>query len=158
MTRAQLVTGIAVAAALVIMVVFFIYNPFTMSTAGEPGSSLNPTDQSGSGGAAQSLVIQDETVGTGAVAAPGMTLTVNYTGKLQDGTVFDTSVGRAPFQFTLGAGEVIKGWDQGVAGMKVGGKRMLVIPPNLGYGRRGAGGVIPPDATLVFEVELLGVH
>lgn len=104
------------------------------------------------------LVIEDITIGEGAEAAAGQTVTVHYTGTFEDGNVFDSSVGRGPFSFPLGAGRVIKGWDMGVAGMKVGGKRKLVIPSELGYGSRGAGGVIPPDTTLVFEVELLEVN
>jgi FKBP-type peptidyl-prolyl cis-trans isomerase FkpA len=104
------------------------------------------------------LKMTDQVVGTGAEATAGKEVTVNYTGRLITGKTFDTSIGRAPFSFRLGAGQVIKGWDQGVAGMKVGGKRQLVIPPSLGYGSAGAGGVIPPDATLVFDVELLGVE
>ena len=82
---------------------------------------------------------------------------MNYTGILEDGTQFDTSFGRAPFSFPLGAGQVIKGWDEGVAGMKVGGKRKLIIPPELGYGSQGAGSVIPPNSTLIFEIDLLEV-
>ncbi|BCM92075.1 FK506-binding protein [Abditibacteriota bacterium] len=101
------------------------------------------------------LQYADEVVGTGAEAKAGQTVTVNYKGMFQDGRIFDQSYGRGPFNFNLGAGQVIKGWDEGVAGMKVGGKRKLVIPPDLAYGKRGAGGVIPPDSTLVFEVELL---
>ena len=100
------------------------------------------------------LKIEDLTVGTGAVATPGTSVTVDYTGWLSDGTKFDSSVGREPFKFRLGAGEVIPGWDEGVKGMRVGGKRKLTIPPEMGYGAAGAGGVIPPNATLVFEVEL----
>jgi FKBP-type peptidyl-prolyl cis-trans isomerase FkpA len=104
------------------------------------------------------LVIEDITVGSGAAAAAGQDVTVHYTGWLTSGTKFDSSKDRNdPFVFPLGGGRVIKGWDEGVQGMKVGGKRKLTIPPALGYGARGAGGVIPPNATLVFEVELLGV-
>jgi len=105
------------------------------------------------------LKYTDEQVGTGAVATPGKTAVVHYTGWLLDGTKFDSSRDRnQPFSFPLGAGQVIKGWDEGVAGMKVGGKRTLIVPPALGYGARGAGGVIPPNATLKFDVELLDVR
>ncbi len=104
------------------------------------------------------LIIEDITVGDGDTAEAGHNVSVHYTGWLTDGTKFDSSVDRGrPFQFELGAGRVIKGWDQGVAGMKIGGKRKLTIPPELGYGSRGAGAVIPANATLVFEVELLGL-
>jgi FKBP-type peptidyl-prolyl cis-trans isomerase len=100
----------------------------------------------------------DVAVGKGAEAKAGDKVKVHYVGTLTDGKEFDSSKRRnQPFSFTLGQGQVIKGWDQGVAGMKVGGKRRLVIPPDLGYGSRGAGGVIPPDATLIFEVELVKV-
>ena len=106
-----------------------------------------------------SLKIEDVNVGTGAEAANGSSVTVHYTGWLTDGKKFDSSVDRGkPFKFKLGARQVIQGWDQGVAGMKVGGKRKLTIPPDLGYGSRGAGNAIPPGATLIFEVELLGVQ
>ena len=108
----------------------------------------------------------DIQLGTGALAESGRSVVVHYTGWLFDeagtdnkGNKFDSSRDRGdPFRFALGAGQVIQGWDQGVAGMKVGGQRTLVIPPELGYGARGAGGVIPPNATLVFDVELLGVE
>ena len=104
------------------------------------------------------LEIQDLKVGDGAEAVKGKKVSVHYTGWLTNGTKFDSSKDRRdPFAFNLGKGQVIKGWDEGVQGMKVGGKRKLTIPPALGYGSRGAGGVIPPNATLVFEVELLGV-
>ncbi len=107
---------------------------------------------------ATGLRITDLTEGNGIEATAGQTVSVNYRGTLQDGKEFDSSYGRGPFTFPLGAGKVIKGWDEGVQGMKVGGKRKLVIPPELGYGNRGAGRVIPPNATLVFEVELLEVN
>ncbi|MDH3287310.1 MAG: FKBP-type peptidyl-prolyl cis-trans isomerase [Betaproteobacteria bacterium] len=104
------------------------------------------------------LVIEELIVGDGAVAAAGQSVRVHYTGWLTDGTKFDSSKDRNdPFVFPLGGGNVIRGWDEGVAGMMVGGKRKLTIPPALGYGARGAGSVIPPNATLVFEVELLGL-
>ena len=104
------------------------------------------------------FIVEDLQVGVGEAAVSGQSVTVHYTGWLLDGSKFDSSKDRAqPFTFPLGAGHVIKGWDQGVLGMKVGGVRKLTIPAELGYGARGAGGVIPPHATLVFEVELLKV-
>jgi FKBP-type peptidyl-prolyl cis-trans isomerase FkpA len=120
--------------------------------------------QVGAACAADGLIKTDTVVGTGKEAVAGTTVQVNYTGWLHDpkaadlhGAKFDSSIGRGPFSFPLGAGRVIPGWDQGVAGMKVGGKRTLIIPSELAYGQRGAGGVIPPGATLVFDVELLDV-
>jgi FKBP-type peptidyl-prolyl cis-trans isomerase FkpA len=108
---------------------------------------------------AAGLIVEEITVGSGAEArGRGQTVSVHYTGWLIDGKEFDSSVRRdEPFDFPLGAGYVIPGWDQGVVGMRVGGKRKLTIPPELGYGARGAGGVIPPNATLVFEIELLEI-
>ncbi|MFZ3301909.1 MAG: FKBP-type peptidyl-prolyl cis-trans isomerase [Microgenomates group bacterium] len=104
------------------------------------------------------LKIEDLVVGTGAEAVAGKLISVHYTGTLTNGTKFDSSKDRGePFEFTLGAGQVIQGWDKGFAGMKIGGKRKLTIPSDMGYGAQGAGGVIPPNATLIFEVELLGV-
>ncbi len=107
---------------------------------------------------ATELKIEDLVVGTGAEAVSGKLISVHYTGILTNGTKFDSSKDRGePFEFTLGAGQVIQGWDKGFAGMKIGGKRKLTIPSEMGYGSQGAGGVIPPNATLIFEVELLGV-
>ncbi len=112
---------------------------------------------------ASGLKIEDSQVGTGASPKSGDTCVMHYTGWLYDngtkGAKFDSSVDRGqPFAFTIGVGQVIKGWDEGVSSMKVGGKRTLIIPPELGYGARGAGRVIPPNATLLFEVELLGIQ
>ena len=108
---------------------------------------------------ASGLVIDDVVVGQGAEAAAGQQVFVHYTGWLTNGTKFDSSKDRGqPFDFPLGMRHVIAGWDEGVQGMKVGGTRKLTIPPQLGYGARGAGGVIPPNATLVFEVDLLDVR
>jgi FKBP-type peptidyl-prolyl cis-trans isomerase len=122
-------------------------------------SSTSANDQNSATSAPShaEVKIEDLKVGVGKEATSGHEVVVHYTGWLTNGTKFDSSVGKAPFTFTLGAGQVIAGWDQGVQGMKVGGKRKLTIPPELGYGAQGAGGVIPPNATLVFEVELLDV-
>lgn len=163
--------GIAVVAALAVVAAFFVFNnPLTNPTSTASMTDQNPSlsqtnpaaDNSAAAAAAgaqatpTSLVAQDEVVGTGAEAKSGQTITVNYTGKLQDGTIFDSSVGKQPFTFTLGVGQVIVGWDQGVQGMKVGGKRLLIIPASLAYGNRQVG-PIPANSTLIFEVELLKV-
>jgi FKBP-type peptidyl-prolyl cis-trans isomerase len=106
------------------------------------------------------LVIVNKVVGTGEKVKALDMLTMHYTGKLEDGTVFDSSQnpGREPFRFTIGIGQVIEGWEKGIIGMQIGGKRVLTIPPEMAYGERGAAGVIPPNATLVFEVELLNIE
>jgi peptidylprolyl isomerase len=120
---------------------------------------LKPTNQNGENMKTISgLDYVEVEAGTGAQAAAGKTVSVHYTGKFQDGKVFDSSVSRGdPLTFRLGVGQVIKGWDEGIALMKVGGKAQLTIPPELAYGERGASGVIPPNATLVFDVELVAV-
>jgi FKBP-type peptidyl-prolyl cis-trans isomerase FkpA len=144
-TRLYVLLGLSLAAAA----------PLTYVSADEPAAAAQEsevvTTKSG-------LKIQDLLVGDGQVAVDRKNVTVNYRGTLEDGTVFDQSYGREPFTFKLGGGEVIKGWDEGVLGMKVGGKRKLIIPASLGYGSKGAGNVIPPNATLIFEVELLKVR
>lgn len=144
----NLTKGIAVAAGLAVVALFFIYgNPFT-AVEGSFSSDI--------GGMSGQLIIQDQVVGEGEEARVGDTLVVHYTGKLANGEVFDTSVGGTPFRFVLGGGQVIPGWDQGLQGMKVGGRRILVIPPDLAYGPNGYG-PIPANATLTFEVELVGI-
>jgi FKBP-type peptidyl-prolyl cis-trans isomerase FkpA len=126
-----------------------------MNTAAQAVSHALPQP----GQSVTELKLEDVKVGTGDDAVAGKSVTVHYTGWLTNGTKFDSSKDRGqPFTFQLGAGQVIRGWDQGVAGMKVGGVRKLTIPSSLAYGENGAGGVIPPNATLVFEVELLGVN
>jgi FKBP-type peptidyl-prolyl cis-trans isomerase len=127
------------------------------------GGSMSGSESSASEGkeitTSSGLQYIDQIVGTGDTATAGQTVSVHYTGWLTNGKKFDSSVDRGqPFSFRLGVGQVIKGWDEGVQGMKIGGKRKLTIPSNLGYGARGAGGLIPPHATLVFDVELLGVQ
>ncbi len=152
MSKNQLITGVAVAAALAVVALFFVFgNPFDVVNENTLGAAAGADTTGGS------LVVQDEVVGTGDEAGAGNTVTVNYTGKFQNGTVFDTSVGKTPFVFQLGMGQVIAGWDQGLQGMKVGGKRLLIVPPSLGYGAADYG-PIPGNSTLVFEVELLKVQ
>lgn len=140
--------SVAVAAGVVVVALFFVFgSPFAASLSLFQSADIGEQGQ---------LVVQDEVIGTGATAMLGDIVTVNYTGKLENGTVFDTSVGRGPLQFILGAGQVIAGWEQGIQGMKVGGKRLLIVPPHLGYGGD-AYGPIPSNSTLVFEVTLLEV-
>jgi FKBP-type peptidyl-prolyl cis-trans isomerase len=162
-------TGIAVALALVVVAVFFIFpglSPFGTSASTNAASTQITTNTQTSSTAMPTetvtqLQVTDETVGTGAVAAAGDNVTVSYIGSLADGTIFDASANHPEtvngFTFPLGAGKVIKGWDEGVAGMKVGGKRKLVIPASLGYGSQDYG-PIPANSTLIFEVELLKVQ
>lgn len=132
--------------------------PNTSSTPSTPSTSSPMKVNEQPTTTASGLQYWDIVVGTGATAAPGSTVKVHYSGFLTTGEKFDSSRDRGePFSFPLGAGQVIKGWDEGVAGMKVGGQRQLRIPPQLGYGAAGAGGAIPPNATLIFDVELLEV-
>jgi peptidylprolyl isomerase len=127
-------------------------SPATRTVPGDPVAGTVEKTASG-------LEYVDLVQGTGPSPASGQNVTVHYTGYLLDGKKFDSSVDRnEPFSFIIGTGQVIKGWDEGVMGMKVGGKRKLIIPPDLGYGTRGAGGVIPPNAQLIFDVELLKVE
>lgn len=160
-------TGIAVALALVVIIVIFIFpglSPFrTSAPSTEAAAQVTTTQTSPTTMPTQNvdqLQIIDEVVGTGATAAAGDSVTVNYVGSLTNGTIFDASAnhGTTGFSFNLGAGQVIQGWDQGIVGMKEGGKRKLVIPASLAYGSRAVGGVIPANSTLVFEVELLKVQ
>jgi peptidylprolyl isomerase len=136
---------------------------FTMASDATPDQLAGAADLGGEMVAVKERVtpsglrITDLVIGDGPEATSGQSVSVNYRGTLESGKEFDSSYGRGPFSFPLGAGRVIKGWDEGVAGMQVGGKRKLVIPPDLAYGERGAGGVIPPNATLIFEVELLQI-
>ena len=169
-------TGIAVALAVVVALGFLaLGTPFLSSfgpmnpaatdtvvgTTTSPSTSTSSMDLSMAPGEPlpTQLTVTDLVVGTGAEATPGSTVSVNYVGALPDGTVFDASANHGgAFTFPLGAGQVIRGWDEGVAGMKVGGKRRLVIPPDMAYGNQAVGGVIPANATLLFEVELVSVQ
>lgn len=161
-------TGIAVALALVVVVLFFVVPglwPFAAATPSDEAAPQLTTQQIASTTTMPTepvteLTIKDEVAGTGAVAQAGDTVTVNYVGSLTNGTVFDASAnhGTTGFSFTLGAGQVIKGWDQGLVGMRVGGKRLLVIPASLAYGNQAVGNVIPANSPLVFEVDLLNVQ
>lgn len=180
-TREWVATGLGVVAAIILFFGGGILNAFK-GNANRPTDQAKPvqtatstgtTDANGKTAApsaistkntmqnvskTQGLEIYDEVVGTGAEAKAGQNIQAHYVGTLVNGTKFDSSVDRGqPFEFTLGVGQVIQGWDIGIQGMKVGGKRKLVISPELGYGSRGAGGLIPPNATLIFEVQLMGV-
>ena len=130
----------------------------TPAASAQPAPAAATPNPPGQVELAGGLKYVDLKVGDGDIAGPGQTATVHYTGWLTDGTKFDSSVDRGqPFSFVIGAGGVIRGWDVGVQGMRIGGKRKLTIPPEMGYGERGSGGVIPPNATLIFDVELLGL-
>lgn len=148
-----LLAGIGIAAVLIIGI--FIYmnpNDKIIKSPESPVPSSGPTIAP-----VTELKIEDTLVGTGKEAKSGDTITAHYTGKLTDGTQFDSSVGKTPFTTQIGVGNVIKGWDEGIVGMKVGGKRRLTIPASMGYGEQGSPPVIPPNATLIFDIELLEV-
>ena len=153
-TRNQRILILAILLILVTAIAYLVFASNKTTTELEEGMAI----EEGMTTTASGLQYKDLVVGEGQEATAGKTVQVHYTGWLTNGTKFDSSVDRGqPFEFPLGAGRVIQGWDEGVAGMKVGGKRKMVIPSDLGYGARGAGGVIPPNDTLVFEVELLGI-
>lgn len=153
-TAVLIAVMVVIAAVVVAMILFYSKDD------NQAKESNNNQNQMENKNLADGLQITDEVVGTGAEAVAGKTVSVNYSGTLVDGKKFDSSYDRnQPFSFVLGAGQVIRGWDEGVLGMKVGGKRKLVIPPALGYGSQDVGnGLIPANSTLVFEVELLAVR
>lgn len=146
---------------LIAVAVYFLVRPesgVSKSQASLQGAQQNQNQQTPASYDIQGMKVETLTQGSGNAAKSGDTVTVNYVGTLQDGTKFDSSIDRGqPFEFTLGQNSVIQGWELGVVGMKVGEKRRLTIPPELGYGSRGAGGIIPPNATLIFEIDLLGI-
>ena len=143
---------IAIAIFLLAIIALVAFIVLRTSSTQEPSTSDMTTTTSG-------LQYQDIEIGAGSIAETGDIVSVHYTGWLESGKKFDSSLDRGdPFEFTIGAGEVIKGWEEGITGMKVGGKRRLVIPPDLSYGSSGVSGIIPPNATLIFEVELLTIE
>jgi len=158
--RQRIMIGIIVA-LVVVVIGYFVYRDYSTKNQTYPIGTLDTTPPAPTANAvttASGLVYEDLQVGDGATAQTGNTVSVNYTGWLEDGTKFDSSLDSGqPLEFTLGTGQVIQGWDEGVQGMKVNGTRLLVIPPELAYGSTGAGTSIPPDATLIFEVQLVGI-
>ena len=135
----------------------FDNSPIPLPTSAPTAAATSPSSSAVTPPPITKLLIEDTQVGTGSPAASGNTITVNYTGMFVNGKVFDSSQGREPLTVEIGTGKVIAGWDQGIIGMKVGGRRRLIIPPSLAYGEKGAGGVIPPNAALIFDIDLLEV-
>lgn len=158
--RQRIIIGIIIA-LIVVVIGYFVYQDYSSKNQSYPIGTLDETPPTPSANAvttASGLVYEDLQLGDGTTAQSGNTVSVNYTGWLEDGTKFDSSLDRGqPFEFTLGAGQVIPGWDEGVTGMLENGTRLLVIPPELGYGASGSGSTIPPNATLIFEVQLIDV-
>lgn len=168
-TREWLAASLAVVSAAILFFGGNIWNALTGGSRQTPAAQTTGVTETASSESSTTSTMQnisntpgieiyDEVIGTGAEAKAGQDIQAHYVGTLVDGTKFDSSVDRGqPFEFTLGVGQVIQGWDVGIQGMKVGGKRRLVISPELGYGSRGAGSIIPPNATLIFEVQLVAV-
>jgi FKBP-type peptidyl-prolyl cis-trans isomerase len=150
MTNKQFTTGIAAIVGVVVVLLFFVFgNPFTAIEQGLPANAV--------GSMGGQLLVQDTLLGTGEEAQIGSIITMHYTGMFEDGTVFDSSVGGQPYRFVLGGGQVVPGLDQGLQGMRAGGKRLIIIPPELAYGAQGYG-PIPGNTTIVFDIELLSVQ
>jgi FKBP-type peptidyl-prolyl cis-trans isomerase len=157
--RQRSIIGI-IAALAVVLIAFLVYRDYSNKSQSYPIGTLDttpPTPSSTATTTASGLIYEDLQAGDGATAQSGDSVSVNYTGWLADGTQFDSSIGGAPLDFTIGAGSVIAGWDEGVAGMRVNGTRLLVIPPSLAYGAAGSGTTIPANATLTFEVQLVAI-
>ncbi len=161
--RQRVIIGVIIALAVVVIGIFIYRDYKARSTSSASGSypigtldTTPPTPSANAVTTASGLVYEDLQVGDGPTAATGNTVTVNYIGWLADGTSFDSNL-NSQFSFTLGSGQVIPGWDEGVQGMKVNGTRLLVIPPELAYGATGSGSVIPPNSTLTFEVQLVSI-